>query len=104
MYMHIAVPVLQQHLATGPSKDLICRTIMQDLKPQNILWMTQSHTWKLIDYGIAALIGAHGGTSCVLHQCSMLHASGRSQADCSAESCHTAFTWLCAYHTKCASA
>lgn len=32
--------------------------VHRDIKPANVLWMLQSQTWKLIDYGIAAPAGA----------------------------------------------
>jgi tRNA A-37 threonylcarbamoyl transferase component Bud32 len=31
----------------------------RDLKPANVLWMLQSHCWRIIDLRIAARAGAH---------------------------------------------
>ncbi|NJR43204.1 MAG: phosphotransferase [Akkermansiaceae bacterium] len=39
--------------------------IHRDLKPANVLWRPQEHCWTLIDFGCAALIGAH----CCVYGC-----------------------------------
>jgi serine/threonine protein kinase len=33
--------------------------VHRDLKPGNVLWMLQSHCWRIIDLGIACKCGAH---------------------------------------------
>ena len=39
--------------------------VHRDLKPANVLWMLQSHCWRIIDLGIAARAGAKCITRCV---------------------------------------
>jgi serine/threonine protein kinase len=43
--------------------------VHRDLKPDNALWMLQSQEWKLIDFGIAAAIGALPGGLSSLKPC-----------------------------------
>ena len=41
--------------------------VHRDIKPGNVLWMLQSQTWKLIDYGIAARTGACAASRTLRH-------------------------------------
>ena len=67
------------------------RVVHRDLKPGNALWMLQTQTWKLIDFGIACPAGEESPPKCSLayappevrRSCETepSHADGRSRLD-----------------------
>ena len=64
---------LAQQLATLHGGGYVHR----DLKPDNTLWLLQTQEWRLIDFGIAAPIGAHLSR---MLECCNAHALGSDAA------------------------